>query len=304
VVWGSPVGYLIGETTTLNVFVQRALADAALIGGVLGEEQTSARFRKAAIDLAHAINTVLWDETGGCYCAGYFSDEDMAANQAVNRKLGLPRNKNLTPSTLHANVFALDRGVVPENRRQRVLEKMLEQESGLKGGHVMIYYYVAKLLYGLDRATSDARVLELWRSNWPAMVESPWECSWESLGGGSHAHCYGMFPGYFLSTYVLGVRRDLPVADKKLLIEPHLGDLTQAAGVVVTEFGPVSVSWQKEGEHLQFQATVPANVECMLALPSRSGSESIQLDDKTLPGAVRGSRLIVPLSPGTHSGSY
>ena len=119
----------------------------------------------------------------------------------------------------------MNRGVVPDNRRAARAQKMLEQQRSLKGGEVMIYYYVAKLLYGLDRAALDARVLQLWRNNWPAMVNSPWECSWEGLGGGSHAHCYGMFPGYFLSVYVLGVRRDGPVRNRHLVIEPRLGDL-------------------------------------------------------------------------------
>ena len=82
-----------------------------------------------------------------------------------------------------------------------------------------MYYYVAKLLYGLDRATLDARVLALWRNNWRAMVKSPWECSWEGLGGGSRAHCYGMFPGYFLSAYVLGVRRDGPMGPDQRWVE-------------------------------------------------------------------------------------
>ena len=304
VVWGNPLGYLTGETTTLNVFVQRALADAACIGGIVGEKEIAVKFRKAGADLARAINTVLWDEAGGCYLSGYFSDEDVAANLAAGHKLGLSRNHNLTPSTLHANVFALNRGVVPDIRRQRVLQKMLEQQRALKGGDVMIYYYVAKLLYDLDRPAFDMRVLELWRNNWPAMVKSPWECSWESLGGGSHAHCYGMFPGYFLSACVLGVRRDLPVADREILVEPHLGDLTQAAGVVVTEFGPVSVSWQKEGELLRFHVTVPENARSTLALPSRPGRDGIQLDGKAQTGTVRGSRLLVTLSPGTHAGSY
>ena len=33
VVWGNPLGYLVGQTTTLNVFVQKALADSAFLGG-------------------------------------------------------------------------------------------------------------------------------------------------------------------------------------------------------------------------------------------------------------------------------
>ena len=176
-----------------------------------------------------------------------------------------------TPTTLHANVFALDRGVVPDNRRERVLEKMLGQQRTLRGGDVMIYYYVAKLLYGLDRAELDARVLALWRHNWPAMVKSPWECSWESLGGGSRAHCYGMFPGYFLSAYVLGVRREGPVGDQRLVIEPRLGDLTRAPGVVVTDFGPVPVSWKRQGTELVFRFEVPQGIQATLRLADGRG---------------------------------
>ncbi len=303
VVWGNPLGYFTGETSTLNAFVQRALTDAGFIGGVIGEVRDSKKFAKAAEELAQAINTILWNEADGCYYSGYFTDEDMAANQETKRKFNLSRTNHLTPTTLHANVFALERGIVPENRRVRVLKKMLEQQNSLKGGPVMIYYYVAKLLYGLDQAALDARVLELWRTNWPNMVSSPWECSWESLNGGSKAHCYGMFPGYFLSAYVLGVRRDKPVAERKILIEPHLGDLTRAEGVVVTEFGPVSVSWKKDGEKLRFQITLPEKTETTLALPSPAGRGRVQLDGKSPAGKIQGRRLTFALSPGSHTGS-
>jgi hypothetical protein len=304
VVWGNPLGYFTGETTTLNAFVQRALADAAFIGGVVGEKEAGTKFSADAAALAQAINANLWDEADGCYYSGYFTDEDMAANQATKRKFNLPRTNNLTPTTLHANAFALERGIVPAARRARVMQKILEQQRPLKGGAVMIYHYVAGLLYGLDRPDFDTRVLELWRKNWQAMVQSPWECSWEDLGGGSHAHIYGMFPGYFLSAYVLGVRRDAPVAEKKILIEPHLGDLTQAGGVVVTEFGLVPVAWKKDGGRLNFKITAPASAETTLALSVQPGLDSIQLDGATQKGTAQGSRLIFTLCPGAHSGSY
>ena len=304
VVWGNPLGYFTGETTTLNAFVQRALADTGFIGGLIGEKKTAVKFSAAATALAQAINANLWDEADGCYYSGYFTDEDMAANQATKRKFNLPRTNNLTPTTLHANVFALERGIVPADRQARVVQKILEQQRTLKGGAVMIYHYVAGLLYGLDRPDLDARVLELWRKNWQAMVQSPWECSWEDLGGGSHAHIYGMFPGYFLSTYVLGVRRDAPVAEKKILIEPHLGDLIQAGGVVVTEFGPVPATWKLEGGKLNFKITAPTNAKTTLALPLKPGLDSVQLDGATQKGNIQGSRLILTLRPGAHAGSY
>ncbi len=306
VVWGNPVGYLVGEGTTLNVFVQRALVDAAILAKATGETAAAAAYGKAADDLAAAINTVLWDEASGSYFSGYFSDEDVAENESAKRKLSLPRTGNLTPSTLHSTVFALDRGVVPLERRSRVLAKMIEQQGKLKSGPVMIYHYVARLLYGLDKSEYDRRVLSLWRDNWGPMVAAPTECSWESLdaGGSSAAHIYGLFPGAHLSNYVLGVRRDEPVAAATLVIEPHLGDLTRAEGQVITEFGPVPVSWQKEGDHTNFQITVPANIQARLALPVQADRAEAMLDGKPLKGSIHGTRRILPLRAGVHRGSF
>jgi len=136
------------------------------------------------------------------------------------------------------------------------------------------------------------------------MNDWAWQTSWEEFDGGSKAHIYGMYPGYFLSAYVLGVRRDAPVADKQLLIEPHLGDLTKATGVVVTEFGPVPVSWQRDGTRWQFSLTAPAGVKTLLALPFQSGHDILNLDGKTVRATIHGSRLELILRAGKHQGNY
>ena len=300
VVWGNPLGYLEGETTTLNVFVQRALADASLLATTIGEKQSSAKFAKAATELAHAINTLLWDEASGSYFSGYFDDADQAPQG--DRKIPFPVTNHRTPTTLHANVFALDRGVVPAERRARVLANVVEQQQPLNGGAVMIYHYLAKLLYGLDQPALDVRVLELWRRNWRPMTDSAWECSWEDLGGGSKAHCYGLFPGYFLSSYVLGVRRDAPVAEKRIVIQPHPGDLTHAAGVVVTEFGPVPVSWKIANRAFEFSFTVPPGVKADVLLPA--GAEGVVLlNGQPAKTVSRGRWRAFEAGPGKYQGS-
>lgn len=143
-------------------------------------------------------------------------------------------------------MFALDRDVVPADRRARVVAAMLRQAPDRADGSIMIFYYLIKQLYALDQPDLDARILNWFRQGWQPMVASPWECSWESLTGGSKAHIYGMYPGYFLSAYLLGVRRDLPAWRHQIIIEPHLAGLTHAEGVVVTGFGPVPVEWKNE----------------------------------------------------------
>jgi hypothetical protein len=300
VVWGNPVGYFTGEGTTLNVFVCRALEDAAKLGALIGERTDSRRFSKAAADLKQAINTVLWDETTGTYYAGYFTDADIKESE---RQFYLSHTNNLAAPTLHASVFALDRGVVPAERRERVVRAMLEQDAA-GGAQVMTYYYLAKQLFELDDPIHDQRVLDLFRTRWQAMVASPWQCSWEDLDGGSKAHIYGMYPGYFLNAYVLGVRRDAPVAAKELRIDPHLTDLSYAKGIVVTEYGPVPVAWEKNGLELKLTMTIPPGIKTTLGLPYRAGHERIFLDGQYVKGSHQGNRLEIPVRAGNHQANY
>jgi hypothetical protein len=300
VVWGNPVGYFTGEGTTLNAFVCRALEDAAELGALIGEKGDSQRFETAAASLKEAINTVLWDEAAGTYYAGYFNDADMAESK---RRLAIPRHNNLAAPTLHASIFALDRGVVPPDRRARVLQTMLKQDA-TGNARMMTYYYLAKQLYEMDDPAQDQRVLDLFRKEWQGMVASPWQCSWEEFAGGSKAHIYGMYPGYFLSAYVLGVRRDAPVSSKELRIEPHLADLIAAKGTVVTEYGPVRVAWERDGVGFKLAVTVPPGTETTLALPYRADQASILLDGVNVNGTRQGNRLEISIRAGDHKVSY
>jgi alpha-L-rhamnosidase len=303
-VWGNPTGYVIGEGTTLNCFVQRALVDASYLGRLVGDDKAALRFDAAANDLANAINTVLWDESTGSYSAGYFDDSEIAATLATKRQFKLPLTNHLASSTFHANVFALDRGVVPPARRSRVTTAMLAQQAGYTNSAIMVYYYSIKQMYALDQPELDKQVLDLFRTKWAAMVDSPLQCSWEFFNGGSRAHIYGMYPGYFLSSYVLGVRRDAPVAEKLLVIEPHLGNLISAEGVVVTEFGPVPISWKRDDKVLEFSFEIPAGVHAALKLPREAGKQTVTLDGHTIRIPQKAERSAISVVGGKHRGSF
>jgi hypothetical protein len=113
-----------------------------------------------------------------------------------------------------------------------------------------------------------------------------------------------MYPGYFLSAYVLGVRRDAPVSSKELRLEPHLADLTAAKGTVVTEYGPVQVAWERDGVGLKLAVTVPPGTKTTLALLYRADRESILLDGVNMNGTRQGNRLEIPIRAGVHQVSY
>src|SRR5471030_2383960 len=108
-----------------------------------------------------------------------------------------------------------------------------------------------------------------------------------------------MFPGYFLSAYVLGVRPDLPDSQGRIIIEPHLGDLTSAEGSVVTEFGLVPIAWKGNEGGLTFNFEVPAWAKAVLRLPVGS----LMLDGKSESGKINGQRIVIEVAAGKHQGT-
>jgi alpha-L-rhamnosidase len=310
VVWGDPVGYQTCEGTALNAFIYRALADAAFLGNVIGEKEQAKKFGRAAKDLAHAINKVLWDENAGTYYAGYY---DLAAAKKARdyRPLKLKVENNLIEPTRHAALFTLDQEVVPENRRASVTKYLMANPP--TENDIMQYYYFFKQQYAADDPAQDLAVLNKQRADWADMATSPYEAAFEGLHSwGSQAHCYGMFPAYFLSSYVLGVRLDGPVQKKSLLIEPRLGDLTEASGTVVTEFGPVTVSWKQAGGQWNYMidtSKLNAGTAIHLRLPVGTGKFSANLDDAALKASAHGVKqqgrwLDVPLTSSQHAGFW
>jgi hypothetical protein len=245
---------------------------------------------------------LLWDEASGTYLGGYY---DLAtAKQAVDyRPLTIPVINHLISPTRHAALFALDQGLVPAGRRQRVVQYLMANPP--QDNAIMQYYYFFKQQYLLDQPSADLDVLQTLRREWKDMAESPFEATFEGLHAwGSKAHCYGMFPAYFLSSYVLGVRLDGPAARRRLLVEPRLGDLTEASGVVVTECGAVEVFWKKMDVGWSFSLTVPDQTAVKLRLPVQTPTAKVVLDGKIREAKAKDRWVEFELKSGKHEGSW
>jgi alpha-L-rhamnosidase len=301
IVWGNPIGYQTCEGAGINAFIYKALVDAAFLGKVIDKTDDADKFEHAAKDLSTAFDKILWDEKDGTYYSGYYTDPSELPPGVKNGSLGLPVTDHLIAPNVQAVVFALDQGIVPANRLQQATTYALTQPD--HDATIMFYYYYFKQLYGANEPAKDKKILDFMRRKWRAMASSPWHTSWEEFNGGSHAHCYGMYPGYFLSSYVLGVRLDGPAANKRLLINPRLGDLAEAEGTVITEFGPVPVSWKMSSDHLDFQVQVPKGVTASLLLPSFDGKAQLMLDNIAIKSTVTDSSTLgTKLTAGTHTG--
>jgi alpha-L-rhamnosidase len=307
VIWGNPMGYQTCEGAGLNAFVYKALVDAAFLGNAIGKTDDATKFDQAAKDLSEAFNKVLWDEQDGTYYSGFYTDPRELPPGTHNPDLAIPKDwrlpsmpetldKHLIAPTSFPALFALDQDIVPPERRKQVTDYLFAHYA--RDPRIMYYYYYWKQLYAVNQRDLDKSVLDTMRKKWKGMANWPWQTTWEEFTGGSQAHCYGMFPGYFLSAYVLGVRLDGPAANKHFVIDPRLGDLASAEGTVVTEFGPVPVSWKMNSDHLDFKFTVPEGVMATLRLPSFDGKASLVLDSHpvTSPPSIE-------VKAGTHKGT-
>ena len=306
----NPLAYITCEGATMNAFFYQALLDADYLGRALGQNPPATVYAQAAAELGAAYNQQFWNEAEGAYNSAF-------------------RGEQLLGPTAHAQLLALDRGLVPQNRVAAVrkwflanyknpggfhccnnpdFERMIAQKAGLN--MPVTYYWVFQELYRMNTAEMDQEVLRELRRRWAPMVKYRQDAGTLSEafvnadgGGGNEAcHNYGAVPAYFLSSYVLGVRLNGPVWKKQLRIEPRLGNLAYAEGLVVTEFGPVPVSWKVADRALEFTCTVPAGVKAEVLLPT-GPTGIVTLAGRPVETKAHDRWRTLELGPGSHTGS-
>lgn len=288
----NPFAYISCEGADMNAFFYQALMDSRYLLRELGLKQKAGSYSRAATRIKSAYNRFLWNSAERVYNSAFIDDKVYAP-------------------TVHAQLIALDRGIVQEKRKESVRKWFLDnyKNDGLK--HVcknpdfetmvrnktginmpVVYYWVFQELYRMNSEEMDMEVLREIRRRWTPMVNylrsigTLSESFINEKGEGSTESChnYGAVPAYFISSFILGVRLDGPVWMKKILIEPRLGDLSFAEGTVVTEYGPVWVSWKKldEDDTLTFKLNIPSGIIATLHLPKISGKNNLIINGKVL----------------------
>ena len=298
----NPLCYQVCEGTGLNAFVYKALADAAYLGKEIGQDKKALLFADAAEKLRTAINKNLWDKNTGTYYSGYMDDEDAAKKLFAARNKKISITNGYAEPTFEAAVFAVDQQIVPAARLDSVKQFMKSRWD--KPYCFMTYYYSFKQMYAEDNKTTDEKILDMIRERWKPMLDYDWQTSWEHyFEEGSKVHIYGIHPAYFFSAYVLGVRLDGPVWNKKLTIDPRLGDLKYAGGNVVTEFGIVAVSWIKTAKGMTFTINVPKGITATLKLNAEHPVADFQLNHKVKKLTKQGDQYTTAVSSGKWVGA-
>ncbi len=298
-VWDNPLRYQVCEGAGLNALLYRALCDAAWLGEQIGAAGKAESYAASAEKLRRDFNRELWNTREGAYDSALFGPGSKTAEQQNGKMFPGPIVDGRFHPVVQAELMALYAGIVPAERVDSVRRFVLAHAQDVTG--VMSHYFLFDALYGMEKPERDAEVLSRIRTGWKAQMESPWQTTWEDLQGGSKAHIYGIVPGSFLTAYVLGARREGPVAARSIVIEPRCGGLRWAKGVAVTEFGPVGVEWKAlEDGALELKLDCPAGYGAVVRLYAGGRSGPVTLDGAVCAGRRVGEFVEIGVTPGSH----
>jgi hypothetical protein len=282
---GERDGYVFTDiNTVVNAFHYRSLVLMADIARAVGNGKDAALFAKRARLVANSINEKLFDRDRGVYRDGEGEEH----------------------ASLHASMFPLAFGLVPEKHRSTVVAHVKSR------GMACSVYGAQYLLDGLYDAGEASHALALMtsggRRSWlnmlrvgATMTTEAWDefhkpnLTWN--------HAWGSAPANIVARKLMGVEPLAP-GFATVRIKPQPADLRTAAVAVPTIRGPVKVDWRREGERFTLEVEVPANTRAELWLPGPS-AEGVTVDDSGLARAAgvrvlgaREGRLVVGLDAG------
>lgn len=262
-------GYVFTSVNTVvNAFHLRALENMVRLAEALGKQEEARRFQDQEATAQASFQRRLFDPVRGLYRDGVGTEH----------------------TSLHANLFPLAFGIVPQINRQKIA-------SWLAGRGMAGSVYAAQyLLEGLFENDEDSAALKLMTApgdrSWRHMVEAGTTVTWEAWDqkykpNQDWTHAWGAAPANLLPRFVLGAQ---PLAPgwARALIRPHPGDLRDAEGRMPTPRGELSVSWTKESSFL-LKLDIPDGMTARVELPVLPGSSEIRCAGKRVKAHREGS---------------
>ncbi|WP_240547770.1 family 78 glycoside hydrolase catalytic domain [Paenibacillus lignilyticus] len=250
-----------GVVAPQNMFLVKALRDAALLADTAGDTLTGAEFRKQAVQIREAINNVLWDEERQAYLDCIHAD-------------GSPS----TTTSMQTQVVACLCDITTEERLDVLKRYIVDPPASFVqiGSPFMSFFYHEALAKLGMQANMAADILE----QYGVMVDQGATSVWEvyptsnitissKMLTRSHCHAWSAGPVYFLGTEVLGVRGLTPGWTKVEIAPKPVGLAWARGSVPVPGSGSISVSWKvdEQTKVMQLRVVAPSHIELQLVKP-------------------------------------
>jgi hypothetical protein len=226
-----------------------ALNDAADLENALGDSLFADRYKNRADHVRKGIHDKCWSESHGLLAE-------------------TPDQKAFSQQT---NILGVLYDVVPKDRQQEVLRKMLAIEPGTTPDGVLSasYYFRFYLARALDHAGMADEYLDSvgpWRKLLPLHFST-----WPEIPGNtrSDSHAWSAHPIYDFLTLVAGIEPASP-GFATVRIAPHLGTLPSLTATFPHPQGEIRVEYQRKGSGLSGTIALPGSLTGTFVLNGRS----------------------------------
>lgn len=288
------LSYLASETTDDLLLNHSSHAMSMQMWNYLGDWLTpNGSFRGNSPDPrpAQLINSVhyLYQLQIASKIAGALSNEEESASyasrgaavaKAIQEHFYNAADHSYTNGDSVQEAFPLLTGVVPENLRSAVMEKLEDTirfrnhghlDTGMHGTYFLLKYLMEAgrndLIYDITNTTEYP--------GWGYMLANGATTSWESWTGQSHIHDTLLSIGAWFTEGIAGIRSDGESPGfRHFIIKPAaVGDLTFVRVKYHSIHGDIVSDWRIENHTFKLQVTVPPGTTATVFLPGKPGIE-------------------------------
>ena len=269
--------------SVVNAFHYRCLILMAEMAIAIGNSDDSSLFKIRAKNFKEIFNDYFLNNDG-LYIDGIGSDH----------------------SSIHANLFPLAFGLVPEKNRSKIVEfiKSKGMATGVYGAN-----YLMEALYNVNE---DDYALELLTSetdrSWMHMIEvgstmttEAWDLKYMP-GYYGWSHAWSASPAHIIPRKLMGIE-PLEAGFGKISIKPQPGNLAFANVKLPTIRGDILVDFeQQEGKYFKLNISIPGNTLGKVFIPVISENYYVVMDGKEIPTERKGKYCVVEhVNPGKHT---
>ena len=230
---GTPPRGQDGATAPIDLQLLLAYQYAADLEKAAGLPEMAGVYRARAAELSRAVRGKYWDSRRMLFA-------DDAEKQHFSQ---------------HANALAVLGGVTAGDEARRVMERAIS-EPDLAPASIYFRYYLHRALVTAGLGDRYLDMLGPWRTMLADGLTTWAERDFRSR---SDCHAWGASPNIELFRTVLGIDSAAP-GFKKVLVEPHLGDLGKISGTMPHPSGEIAVELERRDGKLQAAVTLPAGV--------------------------------------------
>ncbi|MDR1518427.1 MAG: alpha-L-rhamnosidase [Dysgonamonadaceae bacterium] len=262
---GESDGYVFTDiNTVVNAYHYRALSILQAFAEHLNKTDDAELFETQARKLKESFNKLLFDKKRGVYVDGIGTDH----------------------ASLHANMFALAFGLVPEKDVASVLRfiESRKMACSVYGAQFLMdaLYDYGNENYGLQllASTEERSWYNMVRQGSTISMEA-WDNKFKPNQDWNHA--WGAVPANTIARKLMGIEPYSP-GFEKISIKPQPGSLKYAEIKHPTIRGDVFVKFEnKAGLRFQLEIQIPANTTAIVRLPFYGKGQSVEMNGKTVP---------------------